>query len=500
MSADRAGDVVDFLTQRVIGRLAGVLFVVGALAQLPIVLLPGHAAGRAGILAVIGAAAVTGLLCFVLPWQRWPRRATLVMAPLAFVLIAAGNVIQTDPWTYSVYFILVFVWVGVGQPQGMSMRLLPLAFGAYLVPAAWDKLPQPAYDSLLVVMPVCLLVGESLSWVSAKLRRAELQDARRMQAMQRLVEASVGLARQSDPHHASDLVAQLATSMLGGRSAVVLLMDDDGSVHGMGSFAWPGPVDSISARWLDTAARTALETGELVTYRGGASEAGHLAVVARGAPVTFLPLIGSSEPVGLVMVVFEHDDPMKIDAFTRQLARTFATQATLAFERLEATEVLLDASLKDQLTQIGNRRAADQSLKRVRDGDAVVLIDLDHFKDVNDRLGHAAGDEALASLAAFLQRFLRDGDTVARYGGEEFLVILRAVAQGAKVAVERIASEWRLLDPVATFSAGVAVQSGGVPGTVTLARADEALYAAKRAGRDRVMLAGEAAEEVISVP
>jgi diguanylate cyclase (GGDEF)-like protein len=336
--------------------------------------------------------------------------------------------------------------------------------------------------------------------VSSKLRRAELQDARRMQAMQRLVEASVSLARQGDPHRAADLVAELASRMVASRSAVVLLTDDDGSVHGMGSYAWPGAVDNIHARWLDHAARAALETGEIVVHRGGASEAGHLAVIARGAPIAFLPLIGSSEPVGLVMLVFEDGDPVHIDDFTRQLARTFATQATLAFERLEATEMLLAASLKDPLTGIGNRRAADQALRRVRDGDAVVLIDLDHFKEVNDRLGHAAGDQALASLASFLQNFLRDGDAVARYGGEEFVVILRAVAQGAKVAVERIASEWRLTDPIATFSAGVAVQSGATPGTTTLALADEALYVAKNSGRDRVVLAGEDIEAAISLP
>jgi len=114
------------------------------------------------------------------------------------------------------------------------------------------------------------------------------------------------------------------------------------------------------------------------------------------------------------------------------------------------------------------------------------MIDLDHFKTVNDTEGHSAGDEVLQALAEHLGRGVRDADLVARYGGEEFLVVLHGAGPEGLITAERLRATWRDTNPRTTFSAGVAVHHAGQPGAVTLAQADAALYAAKRTGRNRV--------------
>ena len=144
-------------------------------------------------------------------------------------------------------------------------------------------------------------------------------------------------------------------------------------------------------------------------------------------------------------------------------------------------------SFTDPLTGVGNRRQADALLASLVPGDALLMLDLDHFKSVNDTLGHAVGDAVLTSFARFVERNVRVGDGVARFGGEEFLVVLRATQPGVEEAGLRLVDEWRATDPVTTVSAGLAVHRTGQDPSETLAAADAALYAAKHGGRDRLV-------------
>ncbi len=167
----------------------------------------------------------------------------------------------------------------------------------------------------------------------------------------------------------------------------------------------------------------------------------------------------------------------------------------------------------DALTGLTNRRRfvelAERELARARRYDAevaLVVIDLDHFKRVNDEHGHAAGDAVLASTAAVLARDLRDLDVVARHGGEEFALLLpQTSAAGAVEVAER--ARRRLADAVVTIGAaqvritasmGVATIRGPAATSLDhlLRRADAALYRAKELGRDRV----EAAPPVATAP
>ena len=177
-----------------------------------------------------------------------------------------------------------------------------------------------------------------------------------------------------------------------------------------------------------------------------------------------------------------------------------AVVVTLLREHLTAViGQLAEASATDYLTGLSNRRAFDADLQRQIDRSdrsrlplALAVFDLDHFKQINDRFGHATGDRALSDFAALLRREQRSGDTLARIGGEEFAVLLfGADLHDARVFAERIGRELNTLAAAdgmsLSASAGVAAlgDDARTPSALLVA-ADRALYAAKTAGRRRV--------------
>jgi diguanylate cyclase (GGDEF)-like protein len=164
-----------------------------------------------------------------------------------------------------------------------------------------------------------------------------------------------------------------------------------------------------------------------------------------------------------------------------------ATQVAQLGQR-EALALLAAASLTDDLTGLGNRRRANVLLDSLQDGDALALLDLDLFKQVNDNLGHQTGDQVLQSLGTYLRSAVRGADGVARFGGEEFVVIFRRASETAPVSAWRLLAGWRAAQPVTTLSAGVAVHRSGQSYDATFANADAALYRAKRDGRDRLVV------------
>ena len=166
---------------------------------------------------------------------------------------------------------------------------------------------------------------------------------------------------------------------------------------------------------------------------------------------------------------------------------------------------LSDEVSTDMLTQVANRRGLMQafeleSARCQREADstlAVGLIDIDNFKRLNDTLGHAAGDVALKTLAAAVRDRLRPADHLARFGGEEFVVLMPGTAvdeaSQALTRLQRSLSEALFLhegrDVFVTFSAGVTAWRAGEPLQPALERADEALYEAKRTGKNRTCMA-----------
>lgn len=145
---------------------------------------------------------------------------------------------------------------------------------------------------------------------------------------------------------------------------------------------------------------------------------------------------------------------------------------------------------RDPLTSLLNRRAFTRELARIDDGSALLAIDIDHFKAVNDRHGHLAGDRCLKAVAEAV-RSVADaaGGVAARMGGEEFMILLRTTRGGlARIVAENLRGTVERIEGEAPLTVSIGVGIGSANPDHLAAAADEALYAAKRAGRNRVAL------------
>ncbi len=190
-----------------------------------------------------------------------------------------------------------------------------------------------------------------------------------------------------------------------------------------------------------------------------------------------------------------------LPALSLVASRLSALRFRLRSQRAELTEalrLLQVVAVRDELTGLSNRRHMQERLEEERSrfertahGFSIAVIDLDHFKDINDACGHAGGDEVLRRFAREAQTTLRGADVLGRWGGEEFLLLLpETSAEQAQLCVERLLARIRAL-PTPTgvplsFSAGVTGHRQEDSLAETIARADQAMYAAKGAGRNAV--------------
>jgi diguanylate cyclase (GGDEF)-like protein len=222
-----------------------------------------------------------------------------------------------------------------------------------------------------------------------------------------------------------------------------------------------------------------------------------------GLPVLFLTTQG--QIAARIAVVRAGGD----DHFVKPVSRSLLVSAVKA--RIERSRRMQDLLETDGLTRLLTRSALLDRARAMTAGECSnprrppvwVMIDLDHFKSINDRHGHAAGDRVLTATGGLLRRRLRTSDVVGRYGGEELAVLLEGLTPDAAARLadrlrgELESEEFAGQDGAppfrATFSAGVAPLLPGMSWEEWRDAADRALYEAKRAGRNRVVLAGEAA-------
>jgi diguanylate cyclase (GGDEF)-like protein len=216
-------------------------------------------------------------------------------------------------------------------------------------------------------------------------------------------------------------------------------------------------------------------------------------------------------------LVFEYGGGPRLGRVARVERRLLATaqqavaQATMALGRAILLQRLRTAAETDGLTEVANRRMFDVTLEREaaqsrRTGGsfAVALVDLDYFKSLNDEHGHLVGDDVLRATAQAIRTTCREGDLAARYGGEEFAVIFTHVtADQAAVAAERVRAAIQRADVTVSVTASVGVATfpdhADDPREL-LELADESLYLAKSAGRNRVVVAGLDGEKPRMVP
>jgi diguanylate cyclase (GGDEF)-like protein len=217
-----------------------------------------------------------------------------------------------------------------------------------------------------------------------------------------------------------------------------------------------------------------------------------------------LPIVAGEE----VLAVLSVADPLDEEAFTRADLSTLcalAAPAALALARERATaraEAFAHAAAIDAVSGLFNRRyfhvRLEEELQRSRRHEiplALLMIDIDDFKAINDRYGHLAGDSVIKSAADIVRRAVRVFDVCTRFGGEEFAVIMpgsheesaAAVAERIRARVAGHRTTDRALDGLnVTVSIGLAVSAPGMSSRELITRADEALYLAKRAGKNQV--------------
>jgi diguanylate cyclase (GGDEF)-like protein len=230
-------------------------------------------------------------------------------------------------------------------------------------------------------------------------------------------------------------------------------------------------------------------------------------------PVAAVPVIYHDRTMGVLMV--SSDDPQRLWQENEvMLLRTVADQVAVAVNHARLFQQMQHQALTDGLTGCFNRRFFEIQLERdlhlatrMRQPVSLILVDIDHFKRVNDTHGHDAGDAALRILANALREELRGVDTAARYGGEEFAIILpQAGSEGALVVAERLRSriERTEVPGVGCITASLGVATFPLDASsreLLVTSADRALFLAKRSGRNKVCSTDELPpEDIFSVP
>jgi diguanylate cyclase (GGDEF)-like protein len=318
-------------------------------------------------------------------------------------------------------------------------------------------------------------------------------------ALDALIDAAAGILAADSLEDTLGRIAHHLQALLPYDDITVYEVDDDGTglrpVFAMGSW-----VDEIMAETLSVNEGT---TGWVVRNRRTRNVPNvrfdTISSVVPGTPMddeafVCVPLLAHGRVVG-TLNVYRVGAGREYSAAEVAVVERFATMAALAYDAARQREHLRHQAAHDGLTGLLNHRGAQERLRREIESAAVsgrplsvVVIDLDHFKRINDSLGHAEGDKALAAAAAKLRSVVREGDAVGRLGGEEFVLILPGVAgEPAAEAAER--ARTALGDVVAgrrrlESSAGVATfPDDAQEAADLLEHADAALYAAKHAGR-----------------
>ena len=400
-------------------------------------------------------------------WRLLPALGSM-LAVLAAIFWADSAATAHASIGLAAVTVLTLTYVGFVLPPGSALFFSPVVvlilLSAHLREEFWVSLALP-----LVAVPVSALLGELVSALTDRSLRTASRFSSRQTQLSRLEDVLRRFTRPSSLEEAAHEVAEAAVDIFQVERATVVLRDNEGDLIqtnlGPSRNEIPAP-----------------ETAQLVAETIGGDEP---RLVPTGGPnehVLVLPLPAADVPAGAVVVhPLTPDDP----EFVLDLARLFGTQVGIAIEHLFVIERLERATTRDELTGIGNRKHADALLDSLEEGDALILLDLDGFKEVNDTLGHAAGDQVLQDLSAHLRHCLRDSDTSARLGGDEFLVVAhRAFADPLAVA-DRILIGWSTKPGSTTISAGVALHEPDMEAAETMERADQALYQAKAAGKNR---------------
>ena len=469
-------------------RLAATLYVLGGLTLLITADFLPTGIARVPVLTCGVLALASAVPLVLLPWQRWPHGRTFAPLVHGVVLITLVGVWAGALSHFVLFYGLCSLYVGLTQRPGSWTLTCPL-YALSVTVALLGREPSSSAVDLVGAAFLAVLIGEVLANAIARSERASA-------GTQSLLHAVTSLQGAEDELTAADAVAELAHSLLAPDLAIVMVATAPGSSMYVNR-GQRGTDTALGSLVVDATGRSgiglALEEGRAIFV----SEAHHSPLLSRSviarlglASVLFIPVPGEGGYLGCVVVGWT-TPKSTLDGFSEQVVSLLSDQAGTLLERLRSVGRLQVQARTDALTGLANRRTFLDALDRLRPGGAVVFLDLDHFKALNDSEGHQAGDVVLQHFARALRSAVRDDDCAARYGGEEFALVLPSAAAvdmgpAAEVIVSRLREKWQ--GPV-TFSVGIAVHRAGDAPSTTLARADAAVYEAKANGRNTLVVA-----------
>jgi diguanylate cyclase (GGDEF)-like protein len=356
-------------------------------------------------------------------------------------------------------------------------------------------------------MRTALELQEKLAEKTAELEQANLRLSERLEQLTFLYALGRRLSSELDPQLLVDRLGHLVRDQLAVPEFTLVLIEPGGRGNVMTAVGFRDGADlrgpgvrlegSISADAI--ASRKPIYVADLaadprrISYRGEGMSRGTLLCV---------PILYQEQVMGTVNYSAPQPDAFTLDK--QELLIATAHQAALALANAQLFHQTLELSRTDGLTGVANRRELEARLgqewaerERYANTLSVVMIDIDHFKHYNDELGHQQGDEVLRRVAQILESQLRKTDLLGRYGGEEFLAVLPhadkeqalTVAEKLRRSVAQADFERGFMQPLGrvTVSCGVASAPADASSLEALVQsADQALFAAKAAGRNRV--------------
>ncbi|MBI5015698.1 MAG: diguanylate cyclase [Deltaproteobacteria bacterium] len=376
---------------------------------------------------------------------------------------------------------------------------------------AVDSLREDAFSEAQVTM--LRVASHQVSTILSQIRTLE-QVKREARDFKSLHEFSKRLGGCASHGELLDLVLTTIQERVQPDFSASALLDGDGtlSIEALGSEQWAqlrgerfSPEEGL-AGWVLTS-RQYLHYGDIRGHSRRPLFAGSLKV-PEFPSVLIHPLEAHGETLGVLCL--GSSSRRAFDPSAVAFCDILAQQTAQAILQLQSLEQLRHLAATDGLTGLANRRILldrlAEEVRRCRRYEhplALLVLDVDHFKKINDRFGHPGGDEVLRAVAKSLRDFARDTDLVARHGGEEFALLLPstdepgagAVAERIRVGIEGLKVPWEGKPIAVRVSIGVSVLEGEKDTADTLmARADQALYAAKETGRNRVITFSEIRE------
>ena len=487
------------------GRVGAAVWAIASLSVVAMAVVLPAAGGHRGILIGMGVAgcawaAFSGLL---LDYGRLPVWIIHLSALAGTVSIAAALLLSGDarsPAWVCLFYVVVFAayFFKPGAAAGYFFACVGVQCLVLLVSP--DAETSTGIGRLVIAAPAFVFLGAAV--ITAKrymwTLRGEAEGLAAEQGALRRVATAVVEGEPAENFYA--LVAEEVGGLVGGDIAGVLRIEPGGQAQVLGAWgrsgAWhyqPGELLPLaeSERLFD-----ALTSGQPV-HLARAEVDDHLARWGYAASAV-APIRVRGRPWGLLTVVA--DSPEAFGPQAAQRLTGFGDLVATAIASIEDRALLSEQAFTDPLTGVANHRAYQERLvadlaRSRRHGRpvSVAVIDVDHFKQVNDRGGHEVGNEMLRRVARALSSAARAEDTIARVGGDEFSWILpETTGDEALAAVQRVREEIVLAGghglPRVTISAGIADSRAAHEPADLVRLADRALYASKRNGRDRVTL------------